>query len=365
MKSHRLAFLVLLSCITFLASSSLYSQQKKYFFYKPAQSRGSDASFTPLTLLLNGSLDALRIGPDAGRDLSAFKYKTDFQNVWNNVTNPIQSVRAYGWDRFRRQELFNLSFNMGDLQFIPNIADHTIGYGMQYVKITEWYDAHGYPEPVLWGLGTSLVYQYVNEMMQNGGAIYTNVDCVADYDVFNVLGYVLFSFDGVKSFFSETAELNDWSLQPLYVPRNHHIQNTGQEFMLRYRLPFAQKVAPFISWGVNTVAGVSYRYDNACNVSLGVGQSVTEMKIITRGEFISSTPQLDPAIGIYWDDDGSLLTSLVVRGGSSTNVQLNVYPGLVEFHGIRPGCYVGAGGHEGLVFGVTFMGLPVSLGFER
>ncbi|HTY38927.1 MAG TPA: hypothetical protein VMH23_17550, partial [Bacteroidota bacterium] len=337
----------------------------RYFFYNPLQTRGSDAAFSPLTLLLNGSFDALRIGNNGTRDLTIYHWRNDAQNIWNNISDPFSSIRAFGWHEFVHQEIFNLNFDNNDVQFIPNIADHTIGYGMQYAKITEWYGAHGYPVPVLWGVGTSLIYQYVNEMMQNGGGIYTNVDCVSDFDFFNILGYALFSFDDVKRFFSETVQLNDWSLQPLYVPHNHHLENTGQEFVLRYRLPFARQYAPFICWGVNSVVGLGYRYDNSNSISLGVGEAVTEMTIIHRGPYISSAPQLHTAVGLYFDNAGSLLTSLIVRGGSSTNMQLNVYPGLVSVLGVRPGCYLAIGGQEGFIFGVTFMGLPVSLGFER
>ena len=367
-KPHRSVCLslaiVLFLGISPIVTTPTYAQQN-HFFYRPAQTRGSDAVFSPLTLLLNGSFDALRIGTHDTRDLSRYHWGNDFQNIWNNISNPFASIRAFGWREFTRQEIFNLSFDNNDLQFVPNIADHTIGYGMQYAKISEWYDAHGYPQPLLWGIGTSLIYQYVNEMMQNGGGIYTNVDCVSDYDFFNVLGYVLFSFDDVKRFFSETVELNDWSLQPLYVPRSNHLENTGQEFILRYRLPFAERYAPFVCWGVNSVAGVSYRFDNVNNVSLGIGQAVSDMTIMTRGDFISSAPRLHPAAGLFLDNDGSLLASLIVRGGTSTNAQLNVYPGFVRFMGIRPGCYVGVGGQEGLVVGMTFMNLPISLGVER
>ncbi len=344
---------------------SSFSQEKHYFFYKPAQARGSDAAFNPLSLLLNGSFDAMRIGTQGTHDLSRYRWGTDARNIWENITDPVARIRAYGWERFRRQELFNLSFDVNSLQFIPNFADHTLGYGMLYAKVTEWYDAHGYPAPIVWGVGTSLVYQYVNEMMQNDGRIYVNVDCIADYDFFNVLGYVLFSFDDVKEFFSETVQLNDWSLQPLYVPRNHHLENVGQEFVMRYKLPFAEQYAPFICWGVNTVAGLSYRYDDANSLSLGIGQAVAGMQEIRRGDFVSATPMLERAVGLFWDNEGSLLAGLIVRGRSTVNVEVNVYPGIVDLYGIKPGLYVGAGDREGLVVGVTFMHIPLSLGFER
>lgn len=352
-------------CLVLLIGSSSVAQEKHFYFYKPAQTRGSDAAFTPFTLLINGSVDALRLSPDAGRDLTALKWKTDFKNVWKNLTDPVGSIRAYGWENFRRQELFNLSFNVDDLQFIPNLADHVIGYGMQYAKVSEWYNAHGYGSPVLLGIGTSLVYQFINEVVQNGGISYVNVDCVADSYIYNTLGFVLFSFDDMKRFFSETMQLNDWSLQPLYIPRNHHLENAGQEFVMRYTLPFAERYAPFICWGVNSIAGLSYRYDEVNRISVGIGNAISGMTTKYRGEFLSATPNFERAIGLFWDNDGSLLAGLIVCGQKSANAQLNVYPGLVDLYGIRPGCYLGVGGREGLVFGVSFMNLPVSLGLER
>lgn len=347
------------------AQYSLVAQQKKYYFYKPAQTRGSDAQFSPSTLFVNGSFDALRLSPDAGRDVISSKWSVDFHNVWDNLSHPVGSIRAYGWENFRRQELFNPSLDVEELQFLPNFADHVIGYGMQYVKVTEWYDAHGYSSPVLWGIGTSLLYQYMNEMVQNGGATYVNVDCISDVYIFNTLGFVLFSFDGVKRFFSETMQLNDWSLQPLYIPRNYHLENAGQEFVVRYSLPFAGRYAPFFCWGVNSVAGLSYRYDDENSISVGVGNTVAGMNPKQRGEYVSATPNLVPAMGLFLDNQGSLLAGLIVSGKSNYSMQLNVYPGLLEFRGIRPGCYLGMGGREGLVFGMTFAGLPISIGIER
>ena len=352
-------------CLFLLVQPPLAAQQKRYYFHKPSQTRGSDAAFTPLILLINGSFDALRLSPDAKRDLTVLEWKTDFKNVWKSLTDPVGSVHAYGWENFRRQELLNLSFNVDDLQFIPNFADHIIGYGMQYAKVTEWYDAHGYESPVLLGVATSVVYQLMNEVVQNSATTSVNVDCIADVYIFNTLGFALFSFDDVKRFFSETMQLNDWSLQPLYIPRNHHLENAGQEFVMRYTLPFAERCAPFICWGVNSIAGLSYRYDDANRISVGLGNAITGMTTKYRGEFLSATPNIERAIGLFWDNSGSLLAGLIVSGQESVNAQLNVYPGLLDLYGIRPGCYLGVGGREGLIIGVTFSGLPVSIGIER
>jgi hypothetical protein len=76
-------------------------------------------------------------------------------------------------------------------------------------------------------------------------------------------------------------------------------------------------------------------------------------------------PKLDGAFGIFWDDDGSLLAGAVITGPKVPNIQLNVYPGLVDLWGCQPGMYVGYGDRDGLVAGVTVMNLPISPGFMR
>jgi hypothetical protein len=339
--------------------------QEHYYFYKPAQTRGTDAYFSPLNLLLNGSFDALRTDPGNNRDLRKMYFTRTSTIVWYNLRDPLARINAYGWKRFWREEFINLSFDIEELQFLPNVGDHTLGYGMLYAKVTEYYDAHHYPSPVLWGIGTSLVFHYVNEMMQSGYELKVNVDHIADVYVFNTLGFVLFSFDGVKRFFSEDVQLLEWSLQPLLVPRNWNLQNVGQQFVLRYRLPWAERYAPFIYWGVNSVVGLSYRYDDRQSLSLGVGQSVNGMERQARGDFWRMVPRLDGAAGIFWDDNGSLLAGMVVTGPKVPNVQLNVYPGLVDLWGIQPGAYVGMGKRDKFVAGITFMSTPISLGFMQ
>lgn len=350
--------------MTLLASPSLFGQQQ-YYFYKPDQTRGSDAFFSPLNLLLNGSFDAFRTDPGNDRNLRTRPWALHHSIVWYNVKDPIRRIDQYGWGRTWREEFINLSFDIEELQFLPNIGDHTLGYGMLYAKVTEYYDAHGYPLPVVWGVTTSLVFHYVNEMVQSGYEMKINVDHIADLYVFNTLGFVLFSFDGVKSFFSHDVQLLEWSLQPLLVVRNTTLQNVGQQFVLRYPLPWADRYAPFIYWGVNSVVGVSYRYNDQESIGVGLGQSVNGMERQVRGEFWRSVPRLDGAAGIFWDDDGSLLAGLVLTGPRVPNLQLNVYPGLFEVWGFQPGLYLGVGKRDGFIAGMTFMSLPVSVGFMR
>lgn len=61
--------------------------------------------------------------------------------------------------------------------------------------------------------------------------------------IFNPLGILLFSYDGVKKFFSETLPLYDWSLQPFFNPFNNHIENVGEQYVLNY--PINEKYTVF------------------------------------------------------------------------------------------------------------------------
>jgi hypothetical protein len=349
-----------------VASLELLAQDEtKYFFYHPDHAVGSDANFNPITLLLNGSFDATRTEGHS-RDVFALPYKDDLINVWKNISDPLTSINRYGWQAFRREEIINLSFNYNQLQFLPNILDHAIGYGMLYTKTREWYDYHRYPVPFLWSVVTSLVYKYMNEMIQNGGNRGTNVDCISDILIFNTMGFAFFSFDRVNRFFSESIHLYEWSLQPLYIPADHHLQNTGQEFVLRYPIPGADRYAPFLYWGVNSVAGLSYRYEGTNSISVGFGESVykgisREYRKDLRRFFPS---ERDGAAGLFLDDDGSLLVSLIVEGPNVFNVQLNAYPGLIRIGGIQPGLYVAAVKRDKFVCGISFMTIPISIGIE-
>ena len=51
------------------------------------------------------------------------------------------------------------------------------------------------------------------------------------------------------------------------------------------------------------------------------------------------TVVLAPSAGIFWDRDGSLLASLLVRAGRTEAATLNVHPGVVRIAGYSPGLW--------------------------
>lgn len=345
----------------------VYPQKKKYYYYKPENNFGSDLLFNHATLLINGGFDIFRNGGHSKNIFDQY-YADGFNNVFANISNPFPSIRAYGWDRFMAEEFFNFQLNKNNSNFIPNIVDHTLGNGMEYAKLAEWFDYHQYPVPKLFAFLVTTTYQFTNEVVENGRYKGPNIDTIADVWVFNTLGFVLFEFDFVKEFFSETLPMYSWDLQPMFNLKNNYLENAGQQYLIRKELPFVENLSGFVYWGLSGIAGFSYKYDEIHSISIGVGQVANRInENITNGlRFFS--PDLDGALTIFYDKNNSLLFSALITGPRIPNIRINVYPGLFSIGDFSPGIFIGAGKWDNFIIGVNFthyMPFSFAYGNER
>ena len=338
----------------------VYSQQNDYYFYHPEIHYGSELYFNPLTAVINGSFDILRNGGH-DKDIFAQEYGAGIKNVWANISDPVKHIKRYGWNRFISREVFPLSLKKEKAQYIPNYLHHIFGEGMIYAKMGEWYDHHGIKYPYLVSIFTTFFFQYLNESIENESFNKTNVDPIADLLVFNPIGYLLFSFNSIKKFFSSTLYLNDWSLQPVLNPTNYHMENAGEQFILKYKLPFTKNYSAFFYWGICGIFGVSYNYKSEHNFSFGIGNIVNKINenIIPNSRIM--TPDMDGAIGIFYDRNNSLMTSIIVTGPRFYNAKINIYPGFVKFGFFMPGMYLAFGEWDKFVAGITFAKIPLGL----
>lgn len=322
--------------------------------------------FNPVSVLINGGFDVLRNGKYS-KDLSKQYYEIGFKNVTKRIFHPIDTINKYGWSKFLTSEVFPVSTNADDFQYFPNYGNHLVGHGMKYVKLTEWYDYQGAPFPKTFALLTSFSYAMLNEVVENGSNTYITVDPVADMLIFNPLGILLFSFDGVKKFFSETLPLYDWSLQPLYNPFNNNLENAGEQYILNY--PLSTKYTLFFYWGTSGILGLSYSLDNDYNISFGAGGIVNRLieKQKIRSKFWTryvAPETIDGAIGIFYDYKHSLLSTLLITGPIYYNVRINIYPGVIDIGSFKSGFYVGAGEMDHLQIGITFAYIPLGLDYK-
>lgn len=346
-------FLLLIASSTCLAG-------EKFYFYNPQLDYGSEYSFTPLTMILNGSYDVLRNGRHE-KNVFELGYRTGFKNVWDNITHPITNIEAFGWNAFLKQEIFPTSLNPNKAQFVPNYLHHVIGSGMLYVKAAEWYDYHGFPLPYVWSFFSAFSYHLLNETIENNRYVGPNVDPIADLLIFNPAGYILFSFDTVKKFFSQTFPLYDWSLQPMINPVNGYLENTGQQFVFKFPLPWIESHRGFFYWGIYGIAGLSYETHPGHHWSFGAGTVVNKLKDTKQRAARLVTPGTDAAIGVFYDRDHSLMTSFLFTGPKLFNLRVNVYPGLVDIFGLRAGFYAGLGEWDNYLFGISLVKFPVGI----
>lgn len=358
----RLSSLIMILICLF---SNLYCEEK-YYFYKPDIKIGSESVFNPLSMSINGGFDILRNGAHDKR-LTEQAYQNGFKYTMKSVLNPFDTIEQIGWKEFMEQEFPNFKLSKEKLNFMPNLPIHTIGEGMRFAKVSEWYDYHGYPYPKTLGLLTSISYQLLNETMEQGEPKRRRTDPVADVCFYNNLGFVLFSINPVKRFFSETFVINDWSLQPMYNPLNDNIENAGEQYCGKYKL--TKDYAVFCYWGMDFLAGVSKKVNEDHALSLGVGQVVN--KIDTKyinGEYVAVVSTIDLAVGVFYDYENSLLASTHFSMNKDTfKAKLNVYPGFLSFASIKPGMYSKFSYKDGevteVLIGMSIDKLPVGLIF--
>jgi hypothetical protein len=338
----------------------LFAQEKNYYFYHPDIKYGTELYFNPATVFINGSFDILRNGGH-DKNILTIEYAAGMEGVWENISHPFKHINTFGWKRFIGQEVFPLSLNKDEAQYVPNYIHHLFGEGMLYVKMGEWNDYHGIKYPYLVSLLTTVCYQFINESIENGNFNQTNVDPIADLLIFNPLGYLLFSFKNVRRFFSETVYLNDWSLQPLFNPANHHLQNAGEQFILKYKWSSTSNYSAFFYWGICGIIGISRHYKDIHHFSLGLGTMVNKVKENRITNTRIMTPETDGALGIFYDKNNSLMTSIIITGPRFYNAQINMYPGYLKFGRVMPGFYLAFGEWDKFVFGITVAKIPIGL----
>ncbi|NUN68693.1 MAG: hypothetical protein HUU02_03175 [Bacteroidetes bacterium] len=339
---------------------------KRYYFYRPEnRAFGSESQVGPATVFLNGAYDMLRNGGHS-KDILRWPYAGGAVHVWKNIRDPFATISTFGWNEFVHQEIFNFTIGVKNAEFVPNIAGHTIGNGMIYAKLAEYFDHSGYPLPYLWSGLTTTAYQVMNEIIEAEYYRGINVDLVADIYIFNLAGIGIFSTEWGQQFFSETLPIGEWSPQPMFEPRTGFLQNAGQQNYVRKRFRALGRWSPFLYYGVYNLFGASYALDDEHSITVSAGRVVNKLKDGRLRGFRKIDPQLDGSAGLFWDRNGSLMTSLLLTGPGLYNMQLNVYPGVFEFGGVSPGIYLAVGEWDGFIAGITFSSyFPLGIGYGQ
>jgi hypothetical protein len=164
------------------------------------------------------------------------------------------------------------------------------------------------------------------------------MDVVADFYVFDVGGVLLFSSPAVRRFFRQRLNLASWSLQPAVALPEGTLENTGQYFSMRWKVPATERWHLFYYFGMNHLFGASYRRADGRALSLGAGMHAR--KLVTVDPALHrKTAELAATAGLFYDRHNSLLASLVYSAAHETRWNLNVYPGLLRVGAFSPGLW--------------------------
>jgi len=343
-----------------LFTTNAFGAGQKYYFYHPDLNYGSESTFNPINLFINGSFDILRNGAHT-KDIFDQPYRAGMKNVFSNILNPFENIQNYGNQKFFKREIFNLSTDTQESQFLPNIGLHLIGNAMQYAKLAEWYDYHDYPYPKILSFLTTFSYQLMNETVENGSYSGTNVDPISDMLIFNPLGILLFSTEAGQRFFSTKMPIYDWSMNPYYNPKHRSIENAGQQYATKIKFKPAGKTALFGYWGVVSTFGISRTINKSNAMSFSAGAVVNKLKSNDESIARYMTPDIDYAAAVFFDRNNSLLGSLILTGPKSFNVRLEVFPGVIGYNNYKPGFYIGAGKIDRFQMGISFPNFPFGI----
>jgi hypothetical protein len=354
-----LTCIVLITALLFTAKAQDSTVSHGPYFYKGLD-YGSQSTFNPITVIINGGFDMLQVGNN--RDVTKIPWSKSFSNVMANFANPIKPINNYGWWNFMQDQVIPISLRQKDGQWWPNYTLHLVGGGMEYAMTKEWYEYHNFEYPTFYAVMTMASYHMINEITENLDLQGDNVDPIADLWLFDAGGIVLFSFDNVKRFFSEDLNLTDWSTQPSFSLKDGRLHNVGQYFSIKWKLPFSDKWHLFYYFGLNGLGGLSYKRDDGSSISVGVGFKTKDLIDLDKAKN-KKTVELVPNMGFFYDVNNSLMASVSLSAKTDYVIQANLYPGLVKIGRFSPGFWCAITKSGGPILGLTAAMAPVNIAY--
>src|SRR3954470_12137386 len=182
---------------------------------------------------------------------------------------------------------------------------------------------------------------YMNEMVEDGGAPTRThtMDAVVDLYLFDVAGFMMFRSERVQRLFSnDHLQLTNWQGQAAITTPDYRLENTDQEFVLRAAVPGTSKWRGMITWGIYSMAGISYGSRDGMAVSLAAGSDIKTHKADSLSGK-KQTTTLAPYGGVFIDRQGSLLASFVVKDSPEILFSGNLYPGVIHIGGTTFGLW--------------------------
>ena len=346
------------------------------FYYFSPHKTGAAAFYNPWSMVIEGGLGALH-----NKKLENFDLQTGGSELWRQLSNPVDAVSQYGTRKFFYYE-FIPHLGKGR-NFAPNYWWHLIGGGFRNKLMEEYYRYNGYTYPKTMAWITLYTMHFINEYVQaerfyqlheQGNADVDDnwvVDALPDLLFFDWVGKIIFSYDSVNRFASNKFHLRDWSYQTQYNPSTVRLLNNGQLFWARLKV-----YGPF---GISALTGEQISTGNITvdvyqdyQFSLGFGAKPKTFKVDSSGNIDAESIALNFGMYLSKNDSPIVVASYEMAEKASINENpeaineytdktiINIYPGLYEFYGMRPG-FTFSYQKEAYFFGISISGWPAGL----
>jgi hypothetical protein len=298
------------------------------FFYR-GLTYGSESIVGPLDVLLNKGFDLAQVG---NRERQIFDYPYATRHVTDALLHPGKAIdRIGGWGYFLRTQVLPLTFSTQYSKWAPNYFGHAITGGIVSRRLGEWFQAHGWPRPMLMGAAVTLAAAVLNEAYEHPGATRGSAGTVADLYIFDLGGVLLFSRDGIASFFSRRLNTTVWQSQASIAVPSGELVNNGNHMILKVPWGVIENTSLFFRTGLSGQLGLTLHRRGGLDVSAALGFEAGTMHIDdATGE---ETVDFVLTGGVFVDRDGSLLASAVASAVADRLLTLNVYPGVLGIAG--------------------------------
>jgi len=287
---------------------------------------GSAALVAPGAMLLNRGMSTL-VYASTERRLGSIRWAHGGRSVQDALAHPVAAIeRSGGWGRWFRHEFASDSWNVWTWAWTANYGGHVLAGGITYRVAAEWFAQRGVPHPRLtgavftWGLGL------VNEVLESQHHERGMATTVGGLYVFEPLGILLFSFDGVARFFGDRLEAADWSPQAAVTFPDGAVRNVAQVISYKVPLPFTRRAKLLFLIGQISTTGLQVEMGGGYALGGTVGFAGQDQVVDPTTSFERLVAQTSG--GLYLSRTNSLLASAVVGQGSQP-LALNLYPGVL------------------------------------
>ncbi len=310
-----------------------------------------DSKWLPLTYLANGTFDVIQNPYWFSQD----NYGRKVGEFWSRIKDPHTNIKKDGGYKKLIQDEFFSS------RVLPNIGLHAIGGAYDTLWLRQYFEYYDVPAAGFFSFLFTYGAHLGNEALETTSNQISSHDHIADIYIFDVAAFLMSYSPTVMNFLVEDLRMKAWHFNPMYNLNDDDFFNAGLNYIFRPdALSFNEGIfRPVYFLGMQTMAGLSYRYNRANTITASAGMSLTD-PLEQKGRFVTA---------LFHEYQDELEASVFFNGSEDFRYRVNLYDTFFyrflnaeQSKSYQLGMMVGEkkGGH--LALGLN-LNLPIGIGF--